>query len=145
MPKAVSPPPLSLPPKMEKMVIPSAPPLIPNGLHSMMPSPGPPLLASPPLPPQSAAEMMAMASLQSSLVALASSPMTMMPMPPQPIMAAADSHAVSALNGSGGGAYVCMHCGKAFKEHAEFLAHDSICALNSRAGGSELSPMACDR
>ncbi|XP_067944892.1 zinc finger protein 184-like isoform X2 [Watersipora subatra] len=143
--RAVSPPPLTLPPNIEHM---QPPQLTKNGIQQSS-SLVPPMLPRPPLPPGSAAEIMAMASLQSSLVALASSPMMGMPsmtslsgMPTPPSLTHVVSPATALQPENKGGAYMCVHCGRAFQEHQELLAHDPICSSNA---GNDTSPAACDR
>lgn len=44
--------------------------------------------------------------------------------------------------GANDGAYMCGHCGKAFREHAELVAHDAICRMmmvnqHSNGGGGD--------
>ena len=134
---ASPPPPLPLPPKMEKMMVPTVPPLMTNGMHPNMPAP--PLLASPPVPPASVAEMMAM-------VALAAGPtMAMPPHSQPPLMAPMESAAMPAPSDGKGGPIMCVQCGQAFKEQGELAAHESVCPFSNRTSGNELSPTACDR
>lgn len=145
----------------------AVPPLNPMEIANSHPSP--PITVPPPPhlfppPPVSAAEMMAMATLQSSWAALTSAPMLSMPTLPAPptLMPGFDNSRLpngvvndAGVNGMAGdmsngvvkdGSYhMCVHCGQACKDHSELAAHDAVCPSHRGAKMEPSSPMGCDR
>lgn len=118
-----------------------------GALTTSHPLPPAPLLASSAIPNPIPATTVVTSAAAAAAAAALSVPASGMvcPMPPALTMPLAPSY----LDNSSipppppeGGAFMCIQCGKAFKEHAELVAHDMTCNKVIQNPGLALS---CDR